>query len=135
MGKGDLLYHPMGVSKPIRVQGTYVSDDEIKKVISFIKNKNSIDSHEEMETVQKQINAVSENKKQDYDEYLKKAAELVVHEGQASVSYIQRKLKVGYARAARIVDQMEEIGIVGDHQGSKPRNVLINIEELEELNL
>ena len=131
LGKGDLLYHPVGMSKPQRIQGTFVSDDEVKDVIEFIKNQSIISS---MEKIEEEINNVQLDKDKDYDELIQNAAELVVIEGQASVSYLQRKLKLGYSRAARIVDQMEEMGIVGPHEGSKPRKVLINAEELEEIN-
>lgn len=131
LGKGDLLYHPVGMSKPQRIQGTFVSDDEVKDVIEFIKNQSVISS---MEKIEEEINNVQLDKDKDYDELIQNAAELVVIEGQASVSYLQRKLKLGYSRAARIVDQLEEMGIVGPHEGSKPRKVLINAEELEEIN-
>lgn len=131
LGKGDLLYHPVGMSKPQRIQGTFVSDDEVKDVIEFIKNQSIISS---MEKIEEEINNVQLDKDKDYDELIQNAAELVVIEGQASVSYLQRKLKLGYSRAARIIDQLEEMGVVGPHEGSKPRKVLINAEELEEIN-
>lgn len=131
LGKGDLLYHPVGMSKPQRIQGTFVSDDEVKDVIEFIKNQSIASS---MEKIEEEINNVQLDKDKDYDELIQNAAELVVIEGQASVSYLQRKLKLGYSRAARIVDQLEEMGVVGPHEGSKPRKVLINAEELEEIN-
>lgn len=131
LGKGDLLYHPVGMSKPQRIQGTFVSDDEVKDVIEFIRNQSIISS---MEKIEEEINSVQLDKDKDYDELIQNAAELVVIEGHASVSYLQRKLKLGYSRAARIIDQLEEMGVVGPHEGSKPRKVLINAEELEEIN-
>jgi len=131
LGKGDLLYHPVGTNKHIRIQGVFVSDEEVRRIIAFIKNQKFTT---EDNAVEEEIINVQINKDNDYDEYLQRAAELVVMEGQASVSYMQRKLKVGYSRAARIIDQLEEIGIVGPHEGSKPRKVLINAEELDELN-
>jgi S-DNA-T family DNA segregation ATPase FtsK/SpoIIIE len=131
LGKGDLLYHPVGTNKHIRIQGVFVSDEEVRRIIDFIKNqKYTIEANE----VEEEIVNVQINKDNDYDEYLQRAAELVVMEGQASVSYMQRKLKVGYSRAARIIDQLEEIGIVGPHEGSKPRKVLMDAAELEEIN-
>jgi S-DNA-T family DNA segregation ATPase FtsK/SpoIIIE len=130
LGKGDLLYHPVGMSKPLRIQGTFVSDDEVKDVIEFIRNQSILSS---MEKIEEEINNVQLDKNKDYDELIQNAAELVVIEGQASVSYLQRKLKLGYSRAARIIDQLEEMGVVGPHEGSKPRKVLINAEELEEI--
>lgn len=131
LGKGDLLYHPVGTNKHIRIQGVFVSDEEVRRIIDFIKNqKYTIEENE----VEDEIINVQLNKDNDYDEYLQRAAELVVMEGQASVSYMQRKLKVGYSRAARIIDQLEEVGIVGPHEGSKPRKVLMDAAELEEIN-
>lgn len=131
LGKGDLLYHPVGMSKPQRIQGTFVSDEEVKEVIEFIRKQSIISS---MEKIEDEINNVQIDKNKDYDKLIQNAAELVVIEGQASVSYLQRKLKLGYSRAARIIDQLEEMGVVGPHEGSKPRKVLINAEELEEIN-
>ncbi|HHZ02704.1 MAG TPA: DNA translocase FtsK [Tissierellia bacterium] len=131
LGKGDMLYHPIGIPKPVRIQGTFISDDEIKRVVDYIKEQEVEIKSEKQDEIIKEIEnqAVSE----EVDEYLEQAIETVVNEGQASVSYIQRKFKVGYARAARIIDQLEERGIVGGHEGSKPRKVLITKEELEEM--
>lgn len=131
LGKGDMLYHPMGLPKPIRIQGTFISDDEIKRVVENIKEQ-------QIETKMEQTDIINEIenvqvKDEDVDEFLEQAMEMVVNDGQASASYIQRKFKVGYARAARIIDQLEERGIVGGHEGSKPRKVLITKEELEEM--
>lgn len=132
LGKGDMLYHPMGLPKPIRIQGTFISDDEIKRVVDSIKAQQI-----EIKTG-KQNEIINEIEKppvqeENVDEFLEQALEMVVSDGQASASYIQRKFKVGYARAARIIDQLEERGIVGPHEGSKPRKVLITKEELEEM--
>lgn len=131
LGKGDMLFHPIGLPKPIRIQGTFISDDEIKRVVDSIKAQQI-----EIKTG-KQNEIISEIEKEpqdeNVDEFLEQAIEMVVNDGQASASYIQRKFKVGYARAARIIDQLEERGIVGGHEGSKPRKVLITKEELEEM--
>jgi S-DNA-T family DNA segregation ATPase FtsK/SpoIIIE len=132
LGKGDMLYHPMGMPKPIRIQGTFISDEEIKRVVDNIRQQKieaKIGRREEI------IEEIEKTKDQDdeVDEFLEQAVEMVVNDGQASASYIQRKFKVGYARAARILDQLEERGIVGAHEGSKPRKVLITKEELEEM--
>lgn len=132
LGKGDMLYHPMGLPKPVRIQGTFISDDEIKRVVDGIKAQ-------QIEIkIGKQNDIINEiekapNQTEDVDEFLEQAVDMVVNDGQASASYIQRKFKVGYARAARIIDQLEERGIVGPHEGSKPRKVLITKEELEEM--
>lgn len=132
LGKGDMLYHPIGLPKPVRIQGTFISDDEIKRVVDNIKAQQiEIKTGKQNEI----INEIEKTPDQDeeVDEFLEQAIEMVVNDGQASASYIQRKFKVGYARAARIVDQLEERGIVGGHEGSKPRKVLITKEELEEM--
>jgi S-DNA-T family DNA segregation ATPase FtsK/SpoIIIE len=132
LGKGDMLYHPMGLPKPIRIQGTFISDDEIKRVVENIKEQQIETKNMEQTDIINEIENV-QVKDEDVDEFLEQAIEIVVNDGQASVSYIQRKFKVGYARAARIIDQLEERGIVGGHEGSKPRKVLITKEELEEM--
>lgn len=132
LGKGDMLYHPMGLPKPIRIQGTFISDDEIKRVVDNIKAQQiEIKIGKQNEIINEIEKAPAQN--EDVDEFLEQAVEMVVSDGQASASYIQRKFKVGYARAARIIDQLEERGIVGPHEGSKPRKVLITKEELEEM--
>lgn len=132
LGKGDMLYHPMGMAKPIRIQGTFISDDEIKRVVDNIREQQieikSQKSNEIIAEIEK-----APNLEEKVDEFLEQAIDMVVNDGQASASYIQRKFKVGYSRAARIIDQLEERGIVGGHEGSKPRKVLITKEELEEM--
>ncbi len=132
LGKGDMLYHPIGLPKPIRIQGTFISDDEIKRVVESIKAQQiEIKMGRQNEIINEIEKVPSQN--EDVDEFLEQAVDLVVNDGQASASYIQRKFKVGYARAARIIDQLEERGIIGPHEGSKPRKVLITKEELEEM--
>nr|WP_312576173.1 DNA translocase FtsK [Sedimentibacter sp.] len=132
LGKGDMLYHPMGMAKPIRIQGTFISDDEIKRVVDNIREQQiEIKSQKSNEIIEEIEKAPSPDAK--VDEFLEQAVEMVVNDGQASASYIQRKFKVGYSRAARIIDQLEERGIVGGHEGSKPRKVLVTKEELEEM--
>ncbi len=133
LGMGDMLYLPLGAAKPIRVQGAYVKDSEIASVIEFIKKDYTANYNEEMISSMEQIAAASSSKggvssSQDgeqRDEMVTKAIEVVVDMGQASTSLLQRKLKLGYARAARIMDEMEEMGIIGPYEGSKPRQVLI----------
>lgn len=132
LGKGDMLYHPMGMAKPIRIQGTFISDDEIKRVVDNIREQQiEIKSQRSNEIADEIEKAPSTEEK--VDDFLEQVIEMVVNDGQASASYIQRKFKVGYSRAARIIDQLEERGIVGGHEGSKPRKVLITKEELEEM--
>lgn len=135
LGKGDMLFAPVGEPKPIRVKGTFVSDKEVESVVEFIKAQGAAEYNE---NIIEEINSEKETQEADpgdNDELLPQAVELVVESGQASVSLIQRKFKVGYARAARIVDQMEARGIVGGFEGSKPRQVLISKQQWHELNM
>lgn len=135
LGKGDMLFYPVGEPKPVRLKGTFVSDKEVEKVVNYIKSHGNTEYDN---NIIEEINSEedpSENKPGDNDELLPKAIEMVVEAGQASVSLIQRKFKVGYARAARIVDQMEARGIVGRFEGSKPRQVLITKQQWQELQM
>lgn len=132
LGKGDMLYYPSNLSKPIRVQGAFVSDKEVKSVCDFIRNQGEANYNQEaVESIT--TNNTSQSMQDDKDELYNDAVKLVVADGQASISYLQRKLKIGYSRAARIVDQMEEMGVVSGYDGSKPRKVLIEEEDLENL--
>lgn len=136
LGKGDMLYYPVGESKPVRVQGAFVSDKEIESVVEYIKSNNTQRYNEDiLESLEKTATAgkASDGADDDCDELLTSAIELAVNMGQASASMIQRKFKVGYARAGRIIDQMEERGIVSGYDGSKPRQTLISKEEWEEM--
>lgn len=130
LGKGDMLYCPAGELKPIRIQGALVDEDEIERVVAFIKNQVDVEYSDEVLEATKP----KESDNDEWDELLPTAIEIVVEYQQASASLLQRKLKIGYSRAARIVDQMEERGLVGPHEGSKPRRVLISKEALEEMN-
>lgn len=131
LGKGDMLFYPASFMKPVRIQGAYISEKEVENLVSFIKD-NSQSSYNK-EVIQKIECQETENKKlEEHDELLEEAIDLVIGEGQASVSYIQRKLKVGYARAGRIVDEMEEMNVVGPYEGSKPRKVLTTINPFRE---
>ena len=139
LGKGDMLYYPIGEEKPIRVQGTYVSDKEIEEIVDFVTKNNPTASFNPdiIETLEKSDRppqpSDDESTAPDADELLTDAIELAVQMGNASASMIQRKFKVGYARAGRIIDQMEERGIVSGYDGSKPRQTLISKEEWEEM--
>lgn len=133
LGKGDMLYYPSNLSKPIRVQGAFVSDKEVKNVCDFIRNQGEANYNQDaVESIS--TNNTSQTMQDDKDELYDEAVKLVVMDGQASISYLQRKLKIGYSRAARIVDQMEEMGVVSGYDGSKPRKVLIEKEDIENLN-
>ncbi|MEW6554936.1 MAG: DNA translocase FtsK 4TM domain-containing protein [Actinomycetota bacterium] len=128
VGHGDMLFLPAGSSKPIRVQGSYIAEREIAAVVGFIKRQRQADYQEEI------LEEAGKGRREQTreDELLEEAIEIVVLSGMASASLLQRKLRVGYARAARLVDLMEDLGIVGGSEGSKPRAVLITPEELEE---
>lgn len=144
LGYGDMLFCPVGLSKPLRVQGAYLSDEEIERVIDFVKTQGDA-SYDE--SVIKEIEAKAaqeDNKKKgsavnadvgsdDGDEMIPKAIEVVVESGMASTTLLQRKLKLGYARAARIIDELSEKGIVGPYEGSKPRKVLITRDQWYEM--
>lgn len=139
LGRGDMLFSPVGSSKPKRIQGCFVSDTEVEKVVEFVKKEGKTDySDDIMVEIERQA-AVEKQKSTglaedgpDSDPMLEDAIRVVVENGQASTSLLQRKLKLGYARAARIVDEMEERGVVGPYEGSKPRKVLITKEQLME---
>ena len=138
LGKGDMLFFPSGAPKPSRVQGAFVSDDEVEKIVSFIKSNGtatySEDILESIENNNKTDKEIVESTEDDEtDPFLMDAIQTVVETGQASTSFIQRKFKVGYARAGRIIDQMEERGVISGYQGSKPREVLMTLEKLNEL--
>ena len=130
LGKGDMLFFPSNLSKPIRVQGAFISDEEVEKIVDHLKSQNITEYNDDiMESIEQDV--VVGNIKEDTDELLIDAINLVVEEGQASISLLQRRLKIGYARAARIVDEMEALGIIGGFEGSKPRKVLISKEDID----
>jgi len=140
VGKGDMLYAPIGNGKPKRVQGCFVSDPEVEAVATYVKENFKTNYDQEvieeierkaMQTGNKSAAADAEPNSDELagDEMLPAAVDVIMETGQASVSMLQRRLKLGYARAARIVDEMEERGIVGPFQGSKPRDILITKEQ------
>lgn len=131
LGKGDMLYLPMGTSQARRVQGTFITDDEVKQVVEFVKDQQEVNYVEEMipnEEADAQMHEEPE------DEYFDEAVKLVIEEETASVSMLQRRFRIGYNRAARLIDDMEARGVVGPPNGSKPRDVLIekNIQEADQ---
>ena len=147
VGKGDMLYAPLGAGKPTRVQGCFITPEEIERVVDFVKTTGEAEySREVMDKIEQ---AVKEKEKggggktsaepteaqEDGDELLPAAVEVVLETGQASVSMLQRRLKLGYSRAARLVDQMEERGYVGPFEGSKPRQLLIDKAKWQELQM
>ena len=137
LGKGDMLYAPQGCRSPIRVQGAYVSDDEIERLLDFLKAQNadahySTDLEEHIERVATGENGVTPDTDDDGDELLPQAVDLAIELGQISTAMIQRRLKVGYSRAGRIIDQLEERGIIGPPNGSKPRQVYVSHADFAE---
>ncbi len=138
VGKGDMLFAPLGKGKPKRIQGCFITDDEVQSVVDFIKNQGQVEYSEEiLEQIEQRAEqsgkggaaAPAKEQEPEGDELLPAAVEVILETGQASVSMLQRRLKLGYARAARIVDEMEERGIVGPYEGSKPRQLLITKEQ------
>ncbi len=145
LGNGDMLYYPVGIPKPIRVQGCYLSDKEVENVVNFIKKQEQsaydddvikeIDKNAANSGVKKKDSAPSEDGEAGHsDEMLPKAIEVVIEAQSASTTLLQRKLKLGYARAARIVDELEERGIIGPYEGAKPRKVLVSKQQWLEMN-
>lgn len=134
LGRGDMLYCPMGESKPIRVQGAFVSEEEVERVVNFIKDEGvSIDYEESIiEHIENESKGTDKGtESSDVDELLNEAIKIVVEYNQASTSFLQRKLRIGFNRASRIMDDLEERGIISEKDGSRPREVLISKEELE----
>lgn len=130
LGKGDMLYAPSDSMKPVRIQGAFVSDEEVLSVVKYIKDGNEANYNEEaIEKVEENISTELE----DEDELIDEAIKVIVADQTASVSMLQRKLKIGYARAGRIIDQLEQKGIVGGYEGSKPRKVLVDRTYFENL--
>ena len=142
VGKGDMLYAPIGIGKPLRVQGCFVSDAEVEAVVGYVKSHYMADYNQQvLEEIEKKAQQAGKGGKPgpaepepsseelEGDEMLPAAVDVILETGQASVSMLQRRLKLGYARAARIVDEMEEKGIVGPFQGSKPRAILVTKEQ------
>lgn len=136
LGHGDMLYYPQGIPKPVRIQGCFASTKEVEAVVEFIKSGGTVEySNEIIEEIEKNM-PVPKGEKPSADaaapsgdgDIIDQAVEVLIDAGQASVSYLQRKLKLGYARAARVMDELEELGVVGPYEGSKPRSVLVTRE-------
>ncbi len=146
LGKGDMLYYPQGYTKPLRVQGAFVSDDEVSRVTSFIKDQTggettydeSINEHIEASAEGSNSSASSSSSASDdpgdgRDEYFSDAAQLIIEKQKGSIGMLQRYFRVGFNRAARIMDQLEEAGVVGPEEGTKPRQVLLTLEQFNNL--
>ena len=148
VGKGDMLYFPLGDAKPTRVQGCFITPEEIDRVVKFVKDEAG-EAHYDQDVIEKIQQAVDAKADKggkapsgdvsddgdDADELLSAAVEVVLETGQASVSMLQRRLKLGYARAARIMDEMEQKSIIGPYEGAKPRAVLISRQQWLEMQM
>ncbi len=141
LGKGDMLFYPQGYPKPARIQGPFVSDDEVSRVVEFLKDNASESGADE--TVEEQINSLAVETGQpgggsgengsEYDEYFAEAGRFIIEKDKASIGMLQRMFKIGFNRAARIMDQLCEAGVVGEEEGTKPRRILMSAEEFEQM--
>ncbi len=137
LGKGDMLFYPQGYSKPVRVQGAFVSDEEVSGVVDFLKNQNlgniyNEDVEEKLKAMGSAAGGASSGGGTQYDEYFVEAGKFIIDKDKASIGMLQRVFKIGFNRAARIMDQLAEAGVVGDEEGTKPRKVLMSMEEFEQ---
>ncbi|MBO9607358.1 MAG: DNA translocase FtsK [Paenibacillaceae bacterium] len=126
LGRGDMLFLPVGASKPVRVQGAFLSDQEVEKVVTFVRDQEQANYREELVPM---VEEAAEQAETFEDELFEQAVQIVLEAKQASVSLLQRRMRVGYTRAARLIDSMEAKGVVGPYEGSKPREVLMTIEQ------
>ena len=140
LGYGDMLYYPQGIPKPVRVQGCFCATKEVEAVVEYIKNGGcsadysdevmaEIEKNTPVPKTEKGVSQSDGSEDGGSDEMIEKAIEVIIETGQASTSYLQRRLKLGYSRAARIIDELEQMGVVGAFEGSKPRAVLISKEQ------
>ena len=130
LGKGDMLYASSDSMRPVRIQGAFVSDNEVMRVVESIKDENEIDYNQEaIDKIEEESQKIGAS--EDEDELIDEAIKIIVNEKTASVSLLQRKLKIGYARAGRLIDQLEMRGVVGGYEGSKPRKVLVDKSYLQ----
>lgn len=136
LGNGDMLFVPSGINKPMRVQGAFLSDDEVHAIVTYIKERTEVTYDEDViEKIENSVRSDAEKEEieDEYDPKLEEAVEIVVEAGQASVSMLQRRMRVGYARAGRLIDEMERRGIVSEADGAKPRTVLISREQFKSM--
>ncbi|MGL5765849.1 MAG: DNA translocase FtsK, partial [Sarcina sp.] len=138
LGRGDMLFHPIGKSSNMRVQGAFISEEEVEQVVEHVKGlENTLDNNYEAEILKHMESAATGGKSgasgEEQDELIDEAIRLIVDSGQVSASFIQRRLKIGFNRAARIMEQLEELGIISEKDGNKPRQVLINKEDIENM--
>ena len=135
LGKGDMLFLPIGANSPTRIQGSFITDDEIKKIIDFVSNESEANYNEDFMNLDSNSSSSTSGETgvsdDDVDSLYNEVVSFVVTSGKASASLIQRKFSIGYNRAARIMDQLEGHGIIGPQNGSKPREILVKLEDTE----
>lgn len=129
LGRGDMLFMPMGSSKPIRVQGAFMSDQEVENIVSFVRDQGQAEYDESLVP---EIEESAQSEDEELDELYDQAVTIVLEAKQASVSLLQRRMRVGYTRAARLIDSMEARGVIGPYEGSKPREVLMSMEQYQQ---
>ncbi|MDO4292041.1 MAG: DNA translocase FtsK 4TM domain-containing protein [Eubacteriales bacterium] len=137
LGKGDMLFYPQGYVKPVRVQGAFVSDGEVSAVVDFLKNQAvgnvyNEDVAEKLKNMESSSGTGGSGEGSEYDEYFEKAAQFIIDKDKASIGMLQRVFKIGFNRAARIMDQLAQAGVVGEEEGTKPRKVLMSPEQFEQ---
>ena len=141
LGKGDMLYYPQGLTKPVRVQGAFMPDSDVAKTVRYIKEHNK-DVEADNSDIMKEVDSAAENhispsidegSDNGFDEYFADAARLLIEKDKGSIGMLQRNFKIGFNRAARIMDQLEEFGVVGPETGTKPRKILVTLEQFEEM--
>ncbi len=133
LGKGDMLFFPQGIPKPVRVQGAFVSDQEVQAVVDFLKENTDVDYNESIKSTLESPGSGEGGGGADTDELFTEAGRLIVESEKASIGLLQRKFRIGFNRAARIMDQLAEAGVVGPEEGTKPRRILMSVEEFDEL--
>ena len=135
LGKGDMLFSPQGSPKPVRVQGAFISDNEVQNVVDFIKEQGHGQSYDlnTLEKIENGSSTLTGSTDSDVDELFVQAGRFIIDKEKASIGNLQRVFKIGFNRAARIMDQLCEAGVVGSEQGTKPRDILMDMETFEEL--
>ena len=135
LGKGDMLYYPQGYQKPVRLQGAFVSDKEVGKVVEFLTDNHQTDQVYDSKITDmmnaSQSSTSGSGSGQDLDAYFVDAGKFIIDKDKASIGMLQRMFKIGFNRAARIMDQLSDAGVVGPEEGTKPRKVLMSMEEFE----
>lgn len=136
LGNGDMLFYPQGYQKPLRVQGPFVSDSEVEEVVDFLKKQSAVvyntEIEEKMNTVSISSGSSGGGGGNERDAYFAEAGKFVIEKEKGSIGMLQRMFKIGFNRAARIMDQLEEAGVVGPEEGTKPRKILMSLTEFEE---